>query len=287
MATRSEPADPGAPLPETVVTAAGQGSSAQAWRELWAARDVVRAFTVRSLRVRYRQAVLGVAWAVIQPVALLVPLVVFLRGNTSVADYAPGALAALVAWQFVSSAVVSGAGALVTEAPLVRKTWFPREAPVVAAVGASVVELGVGLVLFAVAGPVLGARLGHDAGLHLVALPLVLAVTVLVALAVAVPLAAANAVFRDVRHALPFATLLWLFVSPVAFRVERVAPRWRVPYAIVNPAVGPLDGFRRVLADGRWPNVALLGASGASAALVGWFGHRRFVRLAPTLPDVV
>lgn len=269
-------------LRETVVTA-GPQSSRSALRELWSSRSVVRAFLVRSLRVRYRQAVLGVAWAVIQPLALLVPLVAFLRGDASVSAYAPGALAALVGWQFVSSAVVGGASALVAEAPLVRKTWFPREAPVVAAVLAALVELAVGLVLFAVVGPILGAHLG----IGLLALPLVLVVAVVVALAVVLPLAAANAVFRDVRHALPFATLLWLFVSPVAFRVEKVSSGRRLLYAFVNPSVGPLDGFRRVLAEGRWPNLTLLGASTVSALLVGWFGHRRFLRLAPTLPDVV
>lgn len=271
---------------ETVVEAGGAASSRAAAVELWRAREIVRAFAVRSLRIRYRQAVLGALWAVGQPLVLLVPFVLFLRGTNRVpggAPYAAATLASLVGWQYLSSALSSGAGALVGEAVLVRKTWFPREAPVVAALGAALVELVLGLAVFAVAGPFLGARLGAG----LVALPLVVAVLVLVAGALALPLAALNALYRDVRHALPFLVLVWLFLSPVTYPLTRIAPSKRVWFALANPAVGPLDGMRRVLAEGQWPDLRLLGASAASSIVIGWVGHRAFRRLAPVLPDVI
>lgn len=276
-----------------MVSGGDVASARVAWAELWQARGVVRAFLVRSLRVRYRQAVLGVGWAVIQPLALLVPFVAFLGEGSEAtagagaasgrASYAAATLAALVAWQYLSGAVSGGASALVAEAFLVRKTWFPREAPVVAAVGASAIELVIGLAVFAVAGPLLGAR----AGWGIVALPLVVVCLLAVALAVAIPLAAANAVYRDVRHALPFALLLWLFLSPVAYPLDRVRASRQVAFALVNPAAGPIDAARRVLAEGRLPHWPTLGASLATAAVVGWAGHRAFRRLAPILPDVV
>ncbi|MDH4144667.1 MAG: ABC transporter permease [Acidimicrobiia bacterium] len=271
---------------ELVLTPGAAITARRAGRELWAARDVVRAFAVRSLRIRYRQAALGALWAVAQPLALLVPFAAFLASDVDrpgAAPYAASALAALIGWGYLSSAVTNGAGALVNEAFLVRKTWFPREAPVLAAVLAPLVEVTLGLGLYAVAGPLLGARLGWG----LVTLPLLVAALAIVAASLALPLAALNALFRDVRHALPFVVLLWLFVSPVAYPIERVTDEGRLLYAFANPAAGPLDGFRRVLAEGTWPDLTLLGASMTTALVVGTIGHRLFRRLAPTLPDLV
>ena len=108
----------------------------------------MRAFAVRSLRLRYRQTLLGVVWAVVQPLALLVPIALFLSDDTPTidgVDFAASTLAALVAWSYLSAAVTAGSGSLVSEAILVRKSWFPREAPVVAAVASTLVDLGVRL----------------------------------------------------------------------------------------------------------------------------------------------
>ena len=195
---------------EIVLTAPLVGSALVAWREVWRAREVVRAFAVRSLRIRYRQAFLGVLWAVAQPLALLIPFLVFFKPvGSQGGSRAAATLAALLGWQYLSGAVTTGAGALVSEAFLVRKTWFPREAPVVAAVGAAGIDLALGLLLYTVAGPVLGARVGWG----LVTLPLLVLALAVVGLALSLPLAVLNAQFRDVRHALPFLVLVWLFLS--------------------------------------------------------------------------
>ena len=271
---------------ERVLRAVGTTTAVAAWRDVWAARDVVRAFAVRSLRVRYRQAALGAVWALAQPLMLLVPFAIFLNGPTGHDDGVPfraSTLTALVGWQYLSGAVTTGSGSLVNESMLVRKTWFPREAPVIASVAAALVELCIGLALALVVGPLLGAHLG----LSLLTLPLLAATLAVVALSISLPLAAINAVFRDVRHALPFAVLMWLFVSPVAYPVERVNSHWRLLYAVLNPAVGPLDGLRRVLAHGTWPDPALLGASLGASLAIAAVGHRIFRRLAPTLADMI
>ena len=268
---------------EIVLGAPQVGSALVAWRDVWQAREIVRAFAVRSLRIRYRQAVLGALWAVAQPLALLVPFLVFFDPPGTNGSRAAATLAALVGWQYLSGAVTTGAGALVSEAFLVRKTWFPREAPVVAAVMAAGMDLLLGLALFAVAGPFLGARVGWG----LLAMPLLVGALVVIALALALPLAALNAQFRDVRHALPFLVLLWLFISPVAYPLGRWSPGRRLIFAFANPAAGPLEGFRLVLAEGRWPDFGLLAASLATALVLGAVGHRRFRRMAPNLPDVI
>lgn len=266
--------------------AGARSGSLAAWRELWQSRDIVRAFVVRGLRLRYRQTLLGVLWAVAQPLALLVPIVLFLSDETPRIDgvrFAASTLAALVAWSYLSAAVTAGAGALVSEAILVRKTWFPREAPVIAAVLSSLVELG-----FSTAMGLAAMRLldGHlDVGL--IALPVAIAGLALVAIALSLPLAAVNALFRDVRHALPFGILLWLFASPVMYPVTRLPDRWQPWYALANPAAGPVEAYRRALAHGTWPQWDLLGLSVLGALVIGTAGHALFRRIAPTLPDVI
>lgn len=266
--------------------AGARAGAVAAWRELWLGRDVVRAFVVRSLRLRYRQTLLGVLWAIVQPLALLVPIVLFLADDTPAIDgvrFAASTLAALVAWSYLSSAVTAGAGALVSEAILVRKTWFPREAPVVAAVVSSLVDLGFGTVMGLVAMGLLDGELG----VGLVALPVAVVALAIVALALSLPLAAANALFRDVRHALPFGILLWLFASPVMYPVTRLPERWQPWYAFANPAAGTVEAYRRTLAHGDWPMWDLLGLSVLGAVLIGAAGHALFRRIAPTLPDVI
>jgi lipopolysaccharide transport system permease protein len=266
--------------------AGARAGAVDAWRELWQGRDIVRAFAVRSLRLRYRQTLLGVVWAVVQPLALLVPIALFLSDDTPTidgVDFAASTLAALVAWSYLSAAVTAGSGSLVGEAILVRKSWFPREAPVVAAVASTLVDLGVATVLGLAAMPVLGAELG----VGLVAVPLSVASLAAVALALSLPLAALNALFRDVRHALPFGILLWLFASPVMYPADRLPDRWQRWYALANPAVGPVESFRRGLAHGSWPMWDLLGLSLLGALAIGTAGHALFRRIAPTLPDVI
>ncbi len=257
-----------------------------AWRELWLGRAVVRAFVVRAIRLRYRQAFLGVLWAIVQPLALLIPITLFLRDDTPRIDgvpFAASTLAALVAWSYLSTAVTTGSGALVTESVLVRKAWFPREAPVVAAVVAALVELGFGTVLALAAMPVLDGQLG----VGIVAAPIAVAALAVVALALSLPLAAVNAMYRDVRHALPFGVLVWLFASPVMFPVARLPERWQPWYALANPAAGPIEAYRRALAHGTWPDWGLLGLSMLGAISIGVGGHAVFRRIAPTLPDVI
>jgi ABC-type polysaccharide/polyol phosphate export permease len=276
----------GSARPRRTYRAGSRVGAVAAWRELWAGRDIVRAFVVRAIRLRYRQAVLGIAWAVIQPLALLVPITLFLRDGTPRIDgvpFAASTLAALVAWSYLSTAVTTGSGALVTEAVLVRKTWFPREAPVVAAVISALVELGFGTVLALAAMPLLDGELG----VGLLAAPIAIAGLAVVALTLSLPLAALNALFRDVRHALPFGVLVWLFASPVMYPVTRLPDRWQPWYALANPAVGPTEAYRRAVAHGTWPAWDLLGLSILGALLLGAAGHAVFRRIAPTLPDVI
>jgi lipopolysaccharide transport system permease protein len=260
----------------------------RALRELIAYRECVWSFAARSLRVRYKQAVLGVAWAIVQPLAFLTVFVVVFGGVAGLeggphTSYAAFVLSALVPWQFVSSGVANGGDALIQDAGLLRKVYFPREAPVLGAIGSYVPDFAIGLTLLLLAAPFTGAHLGWQ----LVFVPLLFVAIMLPAIAVAVPIAAFALQYRDFKYALPFAVQIWLFASPVAYPVTTLEHGWRWVYAIANPVVGMLEGFRRVLALGTSPDWGLLGLSTASSIVLLAVGFRIFKKLEREFADIV
>ncbi len=255
-------------------------------RVLWAHAEVVWSFFRRSLQVRYKQSVLGVLWAVIQPLATLGLFVVFFGKVVKISGggvpYAAFAMSALAPWQFVSSAVNFGGNAVTNEASLLRKVYFPREAPVIGAIGSNLVDLGIMMVLLLIAEPLLGGHLG----LSLLCAPLLIVVLILPVLAVSLPMAGLAVFYRDVKYILPFVIQFWMFASPVVYPLSRVPKNWWPLYAAVNPLVGPLDGFRRVFTLGAAPDWGLLGISAATGALALLAGYKWFKRLEPEMADV-
>lgn len=259
----------------------------QSLRELWRFREVVWAFASRAVRVRYKQLALGVVWVVLQPLAFMMIFSVFfgrvigIRGGG--APYAASTLAALIAWTFVAGAVGFGANSLVEETNVLRKVYFPREAPVIGALLASLLDLGVSVVLAILLMPFLGGHLGVE----LIALPVVVIALVVPVLGVVLPLAAFNVYYRDLRYALPFAIQLWLFASPIAYPLSQIPDHWRNWYSLVNPLVAPIDGLRRVLAVGEWPDWELTAASTGIGLVLLVAGYRIFKGLEAEFADVI
>lgn len=272
---------------ELEIAPGGQPKLVQSLRELWAYRGTILAFAERDIRVKYKQAVLGVAWALIQPLAFLAIFTVFFgrvaRIGGDGVPYAAFALTALIPWNYISTMVSFGSGALLSDASLVRKVYFPREAPILAAAVASCVDFSAGLVAFLVLGPLLGAHLTWTAFLA----PLLLPLVALPAVALSLALGALNIYYRDFRYALPLGVQLWMFASPVAYPLTKVPADWQLLYAILNPIAGPLDGFRRVLGLGELPSPALLGASLLGALIWLWLGYRLFKSMEPNFADVI
>ncbi|HZU73380.1 MAG TPA: ABC transporter permease [Acidimicrobiales bacterium] len=254
---------------------------------LWAHREVVWSFARRSFGVRYKQSVLGVAWAVVQPLATLGIFVVFFgkvaRVSGGGVPYAAFALSALGPWQFVNSAVTFSSLSLVNEGSLLRKVYFPREAAVLGAIASNLVDLGIMLGLLLVLEPVLG---GHEAA-SLLWTPLLVVALLVPVVGVALPLAGLAVFFRDVKYVVPFAVQFTMFASPVVYPVSRVPLRWQHLYAALDPLVGPIDGFRRVFALGTSPDFALLAISGLTGGALLLGGYLLFKRLEPEMADVV
>lgn len=258
-----------------------------ALQEVWAFRGTLLAFAERGVRVKYKQAVLGVLWAVLQPLVFMAVFTLTLGHLAKIpgggVSYAAFSLSALVPWTFLSGSVSMGANELITNAALLRRVYFPREVPVLAVIVSSSLDLAIGLVLFFAVSPLLGA---HVAWTWLLT-PLLVGLLALLAASVALPFAALNVYYRDFRFALPVAIQLWLFVSPVAYPLSSVPDRWRDLYVALNPAAGILDGFSNVLARGIVPDLPLIGISLLSTLVIGSLGYILFKRLEPNFADVI
>ena len=262
-------------------------SVAQALRELRPYGGTILAFAERNVRVRYKQTLLGVLWVVLQPLAFTLVFSVAVGRLAHVGSagttYEAFSLSAFVVWSFIQSAVSQGANSLVSDAAFLRKVYFPREVPVLAAQLSAVVDFAVALATFYVIGPLLGADVSPT---WLLAPVLFLGVLVLVT-GVSLMLAGLNVYYRDFRNALPFLLQLWLFASPVIYPLTTVSEKWQPLYALLNPAAGLLDSFRRVLTVGQLPDPELLGLSLAGTLAVVVAGMALFRRLEPNFADVV
>jgi lipopolysaccharide transport system permease protein len=256
-------------------------------RELWHFRDVLAAFTARQIRVRYKQAVIGIGWAAVQPIAAAVVFALFLGHFSKVgsegAPYLLFALAGMVAWTYFANASSQALDSLVTNQGLLRKIYFPREVLPFAAVLTGLVDLAPGLATLIVA----GAFYGMTPTLPWLAAPLVVLLLVVAASAFSLPLSAVNVYYRDVRYALPFLLQLGLFASPVVYSLSVVPSRWRDAYAILNPVAAAIDATRRIFVHGAWPHFGItLGALGWSLLALG-VGYGFFKRVERGITDRV
>ncbi len=254
-------------------------------RDLWSYRELGVVLAISTLRVRYKQAAFGVAWAVLQPLlAVILFSIVFGRLAGLPSDGIPYPVfnyAAMIIWLYVSLGVTAAAQSLVENRDLITKVYFPRPvAPLSAAFP--------GLVDFAIAFVVLvGILVAYDVtpDWAVVLTPAWVAAAMLVVVSVGFPLAALNVRYRDVRLALPLAMQLWLFASPVVYSSSLVEGGWKYVYAL-NPMSTVLDGFRWSVADGPAPGPeALVSAAVVIVVLVA--GLFYFARAERSFADVV
>jgi lipopolysaccharide transport system permease protein len=245
------------------------GISRDALRELWAFREVLWAFAVRHVKVKYKQAAIGVGWAVVQPIAAAGIFALFLGRFANVpsegAPYLLFALCGTVLWTYFSGSASSAAESLVTDSALLRKVFFPREVLPLAAILAGLVDFAPALATLIVA----ALLYGFVPGITWLALPLVLGIVVLLAAAFGLGLSGLNVYYRDVRYGLPFVLQLGLFASPIIYSLASVPAGWRGFYEVINPLAAAIDGLRRIVLHDEWPQLGVtFGALGWCAALV-------------------
>jgi lipopolysaccharide transport system permease protein len=270
----------------TLATTATTGSIFCAIQALWRHRELLWTLTARELLVRYKQAALGVAWVVLQPLALMAVFALFFgrfcRIPSDGLPYAVFFLVALVPWLFFSSSIAFAVPTLSANAHLITKVAFPREVLPLASVLAAGVDFLIGLaLLFAVL--LLHGVLPTANALLVVPLAIV---QLLFTIAMALALAAINVRYRDVRYVVPLLLQLCLYASPVMYPVS-VVPEPVRPYYVLNPMAALIDGYRRCLGHGTPPDAAsLLVASGVAVVLLV-AAYTGFKRAERTFADVI
>lgn len=253
--------------------------------ELWDRRELLGMLTWRDVKVRYKQSVIGVGWAVLQPLLMMVVLSVFLNLFAKVRS--PGVpypllvYAALIPWSFIAGAMSLGGNSLVNNQQLLTKVYFPRLLIPTAAVTAGLVDLGFAMLVLV---PLMLAY-GKYPGLALLALPLALVMTVTIALGAAYWLSAVNVVYRDVRYTVVFLTQLLFYLSPIAYSAHIVPYALRPLYGL-NPVAGAAELFRAALLNTPC-DLRLVGVSLFVAVFGLVSGALVFRRMERSFADVV
>jgi len=255
-------------------------------RELWQYRDLFYTLTVHRIKVRYKQSVLGLAWAILQPLSLmLIYTVIFsviARVSSEGVPYAVFAYAALLPWTFFSSSLTNATQGLVSHSQLVTKVYFAREILPLTYVSAALFD-------FAVASTFLIALFFYY-GVHLTvyalyAIPILILLTAL-ATAFSLFLSAMQVRFRDIGVAMPLLLQLWMFTTPVVYPLSAVPQRYRDLY-VLNPLVGAIENFRRVVLQGVEPDFHSLAISAIVAAILLPLTYLYFKRVEATMADVI
>ncbi len=237
-------------------------------REVWVSRELLYFFVWRDLKVRYKQTAIGVGWVVIQP---LLTMMVFSFFFGRLAKMPSGGLpyplfyyCALLPWTYFAGALTSATQTIIEHERLITKVYFPRLLLPMSSVVSGLVDAAVSFTIL------IGMALYY----HIVPKPTTLLLPVFLLLAVATALGAGmwlsamNAIYRDVRHAIPFLVQFWLFLSPVAYPSSLIPAKWRWLYGL-NPMAGVIDGFRWALTgQGQPPTGLLLTSIGTIAVLV-------------------
>ncbi len=272
--------------PPTVIVEARRGLLGLDLRSLWQYRELLYFLVWREVKVRYKQTVIGIGWAILQPLLTMLLFAVifgrFLDVPTDGLPYPIFAYTALLPWNYFAQALDRSGNSLVANANLISKVYFPRLIIPLASVATPAVDFGLAFVVLL--GMMAAYRVTPTWGAAL--LPIFLLLAVLTALAVSLWLSALNVKYRDVRYAIPFLIQVWMYASPIAYPASIVPEQWRLLYSL-NPMAGVIEGFRWALLGKESPDVGVMAISMAVVLILLVGGLVYFRRMERTFADVV
>jgi len=256
------------------------------WSELWRYRELLFFFAARDIKVRYKQAALGAAWAVVQPLATMLVFTIFFgriaRIPSNGLPYPLFSFCGLAAWLYFASTVAYASNSLVSNSSMITKVYFPRVyLPTSSALGC--------LMDLAISGAVLAAMMiyyGVAPTPFVLLVPLLVVIMILLALGVGFVLAALNVRFRDVKHVVPFGLQLWLFATPIIYPLSYL-PTEAQRLSMLNPMTGIVENLRAAVLGGGEFNWQAMGISAAISIAVFCVGLVYFRKVERNFADVV
>jgi lipopolysaccharide transport system permease protein len=254
--------------------------------ELWQYRELVYFLIWRDIKVRYKQTALGAAWAVIQPVFMMLVFTLFFgklgKMPSDNIPYPVFTLCALLPWQLFAQALTQSSNSLVSNEGLITKVYFPRLVVPVSAVLSGLVDFAISFLVLLV----MMAYYHIVPGFRIVTFPLFTLLALVTALGVGLWLSALNVKYRDVRHTLTFLIQFWLFASPVAYPSSLIKGPWRLVYGL-NPMAGVIEGFRWALLGSNQLAGPMFAVSVGVVILILFSGLYYFKRMEKTFADIV
>ncbi len=255
-------------------------------REIWAYRELLYFFVWRDLKVRYKQTVIGAGWAIIQPLFTMLVFSLFFGKLAKIPSngipYPIFFYSALLLWLYFANALTHATNAVVENQQMITKVYFPKLLLPVSSVLSGLVDFAIAFVLLVA----MMFYYGLTPTTALFWLPLFVLLAVVTALGAGLWLSAMNALYRDVRYAVPFLVQFWMFASPVAYPSSLVPAEWRWLYGL-NPIAGVIEGFRWGLTGLGQPPGAILAASAAGVTVMAVGGLLYFQKMESRIADVV
>jgi lipopolysaccharide transport system permease protein len=270
---------------EELVIEAG-GSDYHYWRDLWRYRDLCEFLTMRDIRVRYKQTVLGLGWALIQPIVTTV-IFTFVFGklagmSSGGVPYPLLVLAGLLPWQLFSAALSGSSASLISNTNLISKVYFPRLIIPLSSMGVALIDFAVVLALYLCA----SLWLGRLPSWHWALLPLFILLALVLAFGAGIWFTALTVKYRDFRYIVPFMLQVGVFISPIGFSTS-VAPTWK-SLLDLNPIAGLIDAFRwTLLSDGQPFDTHGILCSITISILLTYSGLWYFRRMERTFADMI
>ncbi len=258
------------------------------WRDLWRYRELFQVLAWRDVSVRYKQTVIGVAWAVIRPLLTMIVFTVIFGNIAKLpsegsAPYALMVFAGMLPWTFFSTAMADASNSLVSNSNLISKVYFPRLIVPAATIVVALIDL---LISFSILVLML-VWFQFLPGWQVLMLPVFILLACLASLGPSLWITSLNVKYRDFRYIIPFIVQFGLYISPVGFSSSVIPEKWRLVYSL-NPIVGIIDGFRWCVLGAEstiyWPGLA---ASMATTVFFLWFGVRQFRKMERSFADLV
>lgn len=254
--------------------------------ELWRFRELLWALTLREIKVRYKQTVLGVAWAILQPAALTLIFTIvfsfFLKVDSGGVPYPVFSYSALLPWTFFTTAVSFGALSVVNNGNLVTKVYFPREILPLASVGAAFFDFLMASVIFVVLMFFYHVQISSAIVFTILIVPSIFLMT----LGISFFLSTLNVLFRDIRFVVPLVLQIWLYVTPVIYSSGQVPEKYRI-FLNLNPLTPLIEGFRDVTVYAKAPDLLRMATSILVSLLIFLIGFWFFKSREKTFADVM